>query len=71
MRVRLCPELEAWILSFGEEAEVLGPEELRTRIATRATALSGIYSGGVPRTDAHPSLRKAAASKGMKRASGR
>jgi predicted DNA-binding transcriptional regulator YafY len=32
-----------WILSFGEDAEVLKPEALRTRIAARATALRALY----------------------------
>jgi hypothetical protein len=57
MRMRVCPELEAWILGFGEEAEVLGPPDLRTRIARRATALAAAYA--VAATKAGPSVRKA------------
>jgi predicted DNA-binding transcriptional regulator YafY len=43
MRVRVCPELEAWVLGFGEEAQVIGPAALRTRIAKRAAALARHY----------------------------
>jgi len=43
LRVRLCPELEAWILGFGEQAEVLAPPELMTRVATRASQLAAAY----------------------------
>ncbi len=59
MRVRVCPELEAWILGFGEEAEVLAPAALRTRIAKRVVALSQVYAGQRQPT-ARPSLRKTA-----------
>lgn len=34
-RVRTCPELEAWILSFGENAEVIAPVSLRERVRKR------------------------------------
>jgi predicted DNA-binding transcriptional regulator YafY len=40
MRVRVCPELEAWVLGFGEEAEVVRPVGLRGRIARRAGELA-------------------------------
>lgn len=43
IRVRLCPELEAWILSFGDEAEVLGPPELRERVAERVRGAGLLY----------------------------
>lgn len=33
MRVRVCPELVAWILGFGETAEVIKPHALREKIA--------------------------------------
>lgn len=32
MRVRVCRELEAWILGFGEQVEVVGPASLRRAI---------------------------------------
>ena len=32
LRVRLCPQLTAWILSFGAEAEVIGPDHLREEV---------------------------------------
>ena len=53
MRVRVCPELEAWILSFGEDAEVVGPKELRAKIARRAAGLSATYANA-----GRPSFRK-------------
>jgi proteasome accessory factor B len=43
MRVRLCPELEAWLLGFGEDAEVVAPAELRTRIAKRVGEAARAY----------------------------
>jgi predicted DNA-binding transcriptional regulator YafY len=46
MRVRTCPELEMWILSFGEDAEVEQPAPLRDRIARRSAALAAIYTKG-------------------------
>ena len=51
MHVRVCPELEAWILGFGEEAEVVGPAALRAKIAKRVAGMAGVYGG--------PSLKKA------------
>jgi predicted DNA-binding transcriptional regulator YafY len=41
--LRLCPELEAWVLGFGEQAEVVAPPELRERIQERALALARVY----------------------------
>ena len=41
--VCICPEVEAWVLSFGEDAEVLRPQSLRDRIAKRAEALQKLY----------------------------
>jgi predicted DNA-binding transcriptional regulator YafY len=43
LRVRTCPELEIWILGFGEHAQVLKPAELRRRIAGRIAAMSAVY----------------------------
>jgi hypothetical protein len=54
MRVRVCPELEAWILGFGEDAEVVAPAVLRAKIAKRAAGLSAICAGA-----GGPSVRKA------------
>jgi len=42
MKVRLCPELTSWILSFGDEAEVMRPADLADHVRTirrRAAAL--------------------------------
>jgi predicted DNA-binding transcriptional regulator YafY len=44
LRVRLCPELEAWILGFGADAAVIGPVELRNRVARRAVATARLYA---------------------------
>jgi predicted DNA-binding transcriptional regulator YafY len=43
IRVKTCPELEMWILSFGEHAEVLRPPELRKRVAQRIQAMTRVY----------------------------
>lgn len=43
LRVRLCPELQQWLLKFGEEAEVISPAELRTVIGDRFRAAAAIY----------------------------
>jgi predicted DNA-binding transcriptional regulator YafY len=43
LRVGVCPELEAWILGFGEQAEVILPRELRSRIGSRLTAAARAY----------------------------
>jgi hypothetical protein len=43
LSVGLCPELEAWILGFGEHAKVLAPEELQKRVASRLKAAAGSY----------------------------
>ena len=42
-RVRLCQELERWILGFGEDAEVLAPPRLRREIARRIGAARSLY----------------------------
>ena len=57
LRVRVCPELEAWILGFGEQAEVMAPAKLREKIAGRASAMDRAY--GVGRVVPGPTLRKA------------
>jgi hypothetical protein len=70
MHVRVCPELEAWILGFGEEAEVLAPAALRTRIAKRVVVLSQVYADQRQPT-ARPSLRKTAVVRAESRRSAR
>lgn len=44
LHTRVCPELQQWILSFGEEAEVLAPSRLRSAIAARIVQMARIYA---------------------------
>lgn len=44
MRVRVCPEVETWVLGFGEQAEVIRPKSLRRTIAKRVRAMARRYS---------------------------
>ncbi len=46
IRVCVCPEVETWVLGFGEEAEVIAPASLREKIARRAEALARVYRPG-------------------------
>jgi predicted DNA-binding transcriptional regulator YafY len=43
MRVGLAPDLENWILSWGDHAEVIEPLELRRRIATTIRNMAAKY----------------------------
>jgi len=43
-RVRPCPEFEQWVLRFGENVEVLEPQELRAAIASRLTKAAAKYA---------------------------
>ena len=53
LAVRVCAELEAWVLSFGEEAEVIAPASLRERVASRATSMAAVYSAATTVTPVH------------------
>lgn len=44
LRVRLCPELETWALSFGEHAIVVKPSALRSAVARRAAKAAERYT---------------------------
>jgi predicted DNA-binding transcriptional regulator YafY len=44
LRVGLCPELEAWVLGFGDQAEVMAPDELRSRVGSRLAAAARVYA---------------------------
>jgi predicted DNA-binding transcriptional regulator YafY len=46
LSVRLCREVEAWALSFGEQAVIVRPEELRARVAKRVGAAAASYAAG-------------------------
>ena len=63
LRARVCPELKAWILGFGEDAEVLAPGELRDEIAQRLKEAARRYAR--PKT---LPLAKPGAAKGAKKA---
>ena len=43
LRVRLCHELEAWVLGFGDDAHVLRPASLRARVAGRLRRAADLY----------------------------
>lgn len=67
LRVALCPELETWILSFGEFARVLGPPKLRAAIMTRLRTMSKLYpEAGFPSV-AKTSGKHAKSSRGVRR----
>lgn len=44
LHARVCPELQQWVLSFGEEAEVLEPSRLRSDIAARIVKMASVYA---------------------------
>jgi len=44
LQVCICPEVEMWILGFGDEAEVLSPEHLRARISLKVSASARQYA---------------------------
>lgn len=43
LRLGALPEIERWILTWGEQAEVIQPKELRERLKATATALRKMY----------------------------
>lgn len=43
MRVRVCPELEAWVLGFGEQVEVVTPTGLREAVRKRLQQATRVY----------------------------
>lgn len=43
LTVRVCAELVAWILGFGDEAEVIAPASLRDQVADRVQRMAAIY----------------------------
>jgi predicted DNA-binding transcriptional regulator YafY len=70
LQARACPEVEQWVLSFGEQARVLKPESLRKAIAARlqrAAAAAGQSRPGPQR--ASPKRKRARTGPGLKRTS--
>lgn len=63
MRVRTCPEFQAFVLGFGGEAEVLEPVSLRERVAEQARTLHRTY-GDPDRGAAPDAPRSRRASRG-------
>jgi predicted DNA-binding transcriptional regulator YafY len=53
LRVRVCPELEAWILGFGSEAEVVRPAALRGRMVAHARGLMPTYRRSATGSSTH------------------
>jgi len=49
MNVALTVELTSWVLSFGKDAEVLGPEVLRETVANEIAKASRLYRGSLKR----------------------
>jgi proteasome accessory factor B len=45
LRLGALPEVERWILTWGAEAEVLRPRELRDRLERTTGALARVYAG--------------------------
>lgn len=43
MHVPICPELEGWVLSFADNAEVVKPIALRDKISKRLSEASNVY----------------------------
>ncbi len=43
LRVRLCPEVVAWILGFGPDVRVVAPEALRLRIGRLAQRMARVH----------------------------
>jgi predicted DNA-binding transcriptional regulator YafY len=44
LRVRLCPEVVAWILGFGPDARVVEPKALQRRIARLARQMARVHA---------------------------
>jgi predicted DNA-binding transcriptional regulator YafY len=51
LRVRISPEVEQWVLGFGQEAEVVSPAHLRERIAGHIRSLAEVYGLAVRRAE--------------------
>jgi predicted DNA-binding transcriptional regulator YafY len=59
MRVHLCPEVETWLLAFGEHAQVTKPMRLKKAIAARLRSAAGVYAmSGVTKKSDEAAERK-------------
>jgi len=43
MRVAITPEIRRWILTWGEEVEVLRPDHLREAVAEQIRRMGAVY----------------------------
>ncbi|MFL5348694.1 MAG: helix-turn-helix transcriptional regulator [Hyalangium sp.] len=59
--VHVCPEVEAWVLGFGDEAEVIAPLELRAKVAKKARAMAQRYEGVTVESSPRPASERSAA----------
>lgn len=60
LTVGIAPDLENWILSWGEQAEVLSPDSLRQRIAQRHAAAARMHRTPAPQVAPLPAKAKSA-----------
>jgi predicted DNA-binding transcriptional regulator YafY len=54
LRVRLCPEVVAWILGFGPDVRVVDPKPLQLRIARLARQMARVHGERIRRTSRSP-----------------
>lgn len=54
INARITPEVTAWVLAFGSEAEVLSPPSLRAKVAEHVRRLAAMYSMDIERAAGSP-----------------
>lgn len=69
-RVRVCPEVQTWVLGFGEYARVTQPPALRDEVARRFAEAAQIYVASPPRETTLAKPSPVSATKRTKRAPG-
>jgi predicted DNA-binding transcriptional regulator YafY len=62
MRVRVCPELVAWVLGFGADVQVVAPAALRERVARIAGRMADVHrrmstNAKTPSESARPKMK--------------